>query len=1053
MKLILKKAMALLLFVVMLGGVAPIAGLLCFNTNAQDADKKIFANKRVLLIENDLPWGFNSNSVVLSSLDADFRKITTEDFNADLLSDFGVVVFANDQTTETYAAYYSFINQLEEFAKEGGVVLFGAADHGSGHEGVLSDELPGGVIKYHDPSNNNYISSAEHPIVTGVLTDSQRIRDEDLYSNYCSHSCFDEESLPVGSNVILRASKNDAPTLVEYPFGDGLIIASGLTWEWGYDSSKSGEYAKKAMDDYFAYAIQYYNKMITFTVDNVGIKADFKYNDTFFSPSSYIYNHELAKTSLGLATAAMVSDGSDYVNKKPAADEDFFLNLGFDMYFRTGYDKKPTANSIAYVIAAKNVDALQSSVLAVAIRGGGYEGEWSGNFNVGSDKQHLGFGLARNQVISGIIDFLNENKEKIKYKDNMKLWITGYSRSAAVANLVAGSFDDLAQNDNTLDNGEACYSLSPYKFTPNNIFAYLFETPRNTQSANAKSDLYDNIFNIVNRADPVPRVAPSAWSYVRYGKDCYLPSKETMSGSLYNSLYKRMCINFKTITKGKKEYTGDCPFFEISFEVVSRGLNLMVVPKAKINKSMSQGVFLDNMISYLANTIIRSQSNYVKKYQSAVMKLVYTFTGNPLADKVERNLFIELLNYCSDHITLSYILDPAGIDEVLANGIYAIGSPAGITYEDSRSLANQLSGIIIDMAAHPNYLLTILKNGGNLFVPHYTETTLAWMLALDGDYEEKNVALSKILTGNETYRVATINCPVNIKVFDSNGVLCGSISENEVDEIENSITVYIDDDGQKCFCLPSDESFSFEIVGTDEGAMSLSFANYNFELGKKENICNYYDIPVLNGRKYLVTMSEFESNSIEDDVAVWDDNSNRIDASNVIRAPENANCNITVATESSMSSVIGGGQYIEGEYAQVLATPSESEIFVGWFENRKLISNEHIYRFRVEKDLDLNAIFVPKELSIDIQSKKTFRAAELLDIGEGYAFSYKSNNAKIASVDEQGNITGHRRGSTDIIQTIINPDGSYIEIKITVNIKYTWWQWLIVILLFGWIWY
>lgn len=104
----------------------------------------------------------------------------------------------------------------------------------SGNElcGTITSGLPGGVelapLNY---DNYNYISDYEHPIVTGELTDNTELTDNDLYSNYCSHREFDESTLPAGSRIILRSKKTNNPTLVEYPYGKGKIIASGLTWE------------------------------------------------------------------------------------------------------------------------------------------------------------------------------------------------------------------------------------------------------------------------------------------------------------------------------------------------------------------------------------------------------------------------------------------------------------------------------------------------------------------------------------------------------------------------------------------------------------------------------------------------------------------------------------------------------------------------------------------------------------------------------------------------------------------------------------------------------
>lgn len=217
--------------------------------------------KRVLLIQDNLPWNTNSNAEVLSGI-TEYDLVSTSEFLTVDLSLYAVVVFANDQSFDMYENYKTFKEYLEKFASLGGVIVFGACD-GGWAEGELTEELPGGVTKSDYQSYRNYISDSTHPIVTGELTDKDVLKDEDLYENFVSHIYFNDSSLPVGSKTILK-NENGLPTLVEYPLGEGRVIASGLTWEFNYVhggeshplGGTRGYYAKKAMDDLFTYAIR-----------------------------------------------------------------------------------------------------------------------------------------------------------------------------------------------------------------------------------------------------------------------------------------------------------------------------------------------------------------------------------------------------------------------------------------------------------------------------------------------------------------------------------------------------------------------------------------------------------------------------------------------------------------------------------------------------------------------------------------------------------------------------------------------------------------------------
>ena len=64
--------------------------------------------------------------------------------------------------------------------------------------------------------------------------------------------------------------------------------------------------------------------------------------------------------------------------------------------------------------------------------------------------------------------------------------------------------------------------------------------------------------------------------------------------------------------------------------------------------------------------------------------------------------------------------------------------------------------------------------------------------------------------------------------------------------------------------------------------------------------------------------------------------------------------------------------------------------------------------------------------------------------------TWTSNNEKVATVDSSGNVTAKGSGTATI--TAITEDGGHTA-SCTVTVRIAWWQWLIKILLFGWIWY
>lgn len=222
------------------------------------AAQKNVPQKKILLIQDNLPWSSNANTEVLGSIGVDYQKVSTTEFLDVELEDYSVIIFADDQAFSTYNNYLEFKEYMELYASMGGVIVFGAAD-GGWADGDMTGALPGNVEKLQRYTNYNYVADPKHPILTGVLSDGEGAvtegRDSEMwYSNYCSHSEFIESTLPAGANVLVRSSKTDNPTLVEYPLGSGRVIASGLTMEYSY--SYGDNFAKRIMDDLFLYALK-----------------------------------------------------------------------------------------------------------------------------------------------------------------------------------------------------------------------------------------------------------------------------------------------------------------------------------------------------------------------------------------------------------------------------------------------------------------------------------------------------------------------------------------------------------------------------------------------------------------------------------------------------------------------------------------------------------------------------------------------------------------------------------------------------------------------------
>ena len=100
----------------------------------------------------------------------------------------------------------------------------------------------------------------------------------------------------------------------------------------------------------------------------------------------------------------------------------------------------------------------------------------------------------------------------------------------------------------------------------------------------------------------------------------------------------------------------------------------------------------------------------------------------------------------------------------------------------------------------------------------------------------------------------------------------------------------------------------------------------------------------------------------------------------------------------------------------------------------------------------VNSVSV-SNVSLDYKSSTTLNPQISADAGVKYTVAYSSSNPSVASVDANGKITTKDTGSATITVTVTDEFGNTVSDTCNVEVKYNWWQWILVIVLFGWIWY
>ena len=95
------------------------------------------------------------------------------------------------------------------------------------------------------------------------------------------------------------------------------------------------------------------------------------------------------------------------------------------------------------------------------------------------------------------------------------------------------------------------------------------------------------------------------------------------------------------------------------------------------------------------------------------------------------------------------------------------------------------------------------------------------------------------------------------------------------------------------------------------------------------------------------------------------------------------------------------------------------------------------------------------DISLNYKKSTTLKPSIQADSGVKYTVKYESSNTKVATVDQNGNVTATKRGSgsATITCTVTDQYGNVVKDTCTVNVSLTFGQKIIVYVLFGWIWY
>ena len=210
-----------------------------------------------------------------------------------------------------------------------------------------------------------------------------------------------------------------------------------------------------------------------------------------FAQSSAVFDPDLAQYAMRIAEMCYSPSA-----QKSMLESGGYRQVGFFNAYRAKDDDRHVA---AYSIYDRPLDTGETEVI-IAIRGTG-SGEWklnmdlmpSGNYDLPYAEN---FFLAAEDIWASQAGYFSSVASPI-------FLITGYSRGAAVANILGAELTD--------------------RLGGNSVFVYTFATPRTVRG---EPKAYANIFNVVNPADLITYLPLPQWGFHRYGVDIALPAED-----------------------------------------------------------------------------------------------------------------------------------------------------------------------------------------------------------------------------------------------------------------------------------------------------------------------------------------------------------------------------------------------------------------------------------------------------------------------------------------------------------------------------------------------
>lgn len=406
------------------------------------------------------------------------------------------------------------------------------------------------------------------------------------------------------------------------------------------------------------------------------LKEDLTFDKSWFENDSAVYNHDLCRYA-----SKLVAESNRNVTVTVLAMKYFYGAQANENY----YADNTSRDEQNFFIAHYDININSKNYRTVIVCLGGSRGlQWNSNFdpygierekNYAGEREkgttHLGFADARDFVYSYLERYIRD----FCAQSELKLLITGHSRGAAAANLLAAKIIDEGQ-------------ISSVSIAKENVYSYTFATPNNTKSPGRFLPKYDRIFNIINPEDMITKLIPAAWGFGKYGTTYSLPSRTNCEVVSYTNEYAAQ-MKQQRLKYSEDEYTNYAEGEE---------------PTDRIVKSMTDNV--ENTDTFYSENL-QGNKQYIMTAFQFFRDYFCPFVNGTLNDNAKSQLISTIAQMLSDsdegsmiNSFIMFIIQYELVSTCFSNAheastyyAYVMTLPEGILKNDKSSFVIKLFGV------------------------------------------------------------------------------------------------------------------------------------------------------------------------------------------------------------------------------------------------------------------------------------------------------------------------------------------------------------------------